>query len=139
VNTSAITTADLWLFAVIGYLATVVVELPVLYFGLSPRHSVSRRLLFGWILTAFTYPVVVLVLPALFTLLQIHSRTAYLAVAETFAPLAEVLFFRFLVRQQLFRRLDRDALVIVAANLASFVLGEAFLSSWIASLIELLH
>ena len=73
-----------------------------------------------------------MVLPAIFTGMGIHSRAIYLAVAETFAPVAEVLLFRYLNSQSLLARPDRDAAVIVMANLASFLLGEAGLSHWLA-------
>jgi hypothetical protein len=54
------------------------------------------------------------------------GRGAYLAVAETFAPVAECLLFwlAFGRRQELFRpSMYRDFAAIVAANLASFLLG----------------
>ena len=44
-----------------------------------------------------------------------------------YAPLAEILFFRFITKQNLLTRPDRDALAIIAANLCSFLIGKAFL------------
>jgi hypothetical protein len=83
-----------------------------------------RRILAGIWLTACTYPVVVLVLAPLF---QDSSRWIYLLVAETFAPVAECLVFWFA-----FGNLEdvgtvgmwRDFAAIVAANFASFIVGE---------------
>lgn len=129
-------TESLWQFLALGYAVTVMVELPILYIGLSAQHSQSQRIQAGFLLTAFTYPVVVLVLPAAFTLWNNQSRIAYLIVAETYAPVAEVLFFRFLTNQRLLAGPDRDMLVIAAANLCSFLLGEAFLSDWILGIIR---
>src|SRR5437764_11974392 len=116
--------ADLWLFLPIGYLFSVAVETPVLIFGLSPRRTLRRRLFAGLWLTACTYPVVALVLPTLFAG---TSRTIYLIVAETFAPVAECALFwlAFGERSELGRRsMWRDFAAIVAANLASFIAGE---------------
>ena len=107
-------------------------QLTVLVCGLSSRYSSSETIVNRFLLTAFTYPVVIMVLPAIFTGMGIHSRAIYLAVAETFAPVAEVLLFRYLNSQSLLARPDRDAAVIVMANLASFLLGEAGLSHWLA-------
>jgi hypothetical protein len=115
---------DLWLFLPFGYLFSVAIETPVLVFGLSPRHTLRRRLFAGLWLTACTYPIVALVLPALF---EGTSRAAYLVVAETFAPAAECALFwlAFGERSELGRRsMWRDFAAIVAANLASFAAGE---------------
>src|SRR5687768_12910349 len=79
---------DLWAFLPLGYALTVALETPVLFFGLSPIHSRARRLAYGFWLTACTYPIVVLALTQLD-----WPRWQYLAVAETFAPLAECLLF----------------------------------------------
>jgi hypothetical protein len=103
-------------FLPVGYALTVLLEAPILMAGLSPHHSWRRRLFAGFWLTACTYPIVILVMPALF-----ESRTVYLWAAETFAPLAECLLFYWMLPE---RRSWRDAAVIVAANLASFLAGE---------------
>jgi hypothetical protein len=110
-----------WAFLPAGYLLSVLIEVPVLVLALARPHSLKRRLLAGLWLTACTYPVVVLVLPAL-----LFERSAYLAVAETFAPLAECMLF-YLAFQADLRRADmwRDWAAIAAANLASFGVGEA--------------
>jgi hypothetical protein len=105
-----------------GCALTVAVETTVLLVGLSRRHPVRAKLFAGAWLTACTYPVVWLVLPAVFA-----DRTAYLVAAETFAPAAEcVLFWVAFVRP--FppdrRATARDLAAVVVANLASFGVGE---------------
>ena len=79
---------DYWLFLPLGYALTVLMETPILLIGLSRWHSWRRRLFAGFWLTACTYPIVVLVMPQLFS-----ERWLYLTVAETFAPVAECLLF----------------------------------------------
>lgn len=108
---------DLWRFLPIGYLFTIAIETPILLLGLSRHHSIKRRLLSGIWLTACTYPIVVLVLPLL---LVNQSRTVYLVVAETFAPLAECMLFWAAFGKE---TRWRDFGVIVVANLASFLIG----------------
>lgn len=114
----------LWRFLPLGYLFTVACETPVLVLLLSPRHPMRRRLFAGLWLTACTYPIVVLVLPVLF---EGASRAAYLAVAETFAPVAECALFRlaFGGEEGASRgSVWRDFAVITAANVLSFLAGE---------------
>jgi hypothetical protein len=81
----------------------------------------------GFWLTACTYPIVVLVLPALFDLQNNPSRyTSFLIVAETFAPVAECLIFWFMFgsAQPTSRNSTiQDMVVIILANLASFGAG----------------
>ena len=118
-------TTDLWRFLPIGYLFTVALETPVLWLLLSPRHPPRRRLFAGLWLTACTYPVVVLVLPTLFA---DSSRAVYLLAAETFAPVAECLLFWLAFGREKAdggSSLWRDFAAIVAANLISFLAGEA--------------
>ena len=116
-------TAALWWFLPWGYLFTVAVELPLLLVGLSPRHSIRDRILAGLALTAFTYPIVICVLPPLVWVPW--GRGWYLLVAETFAPVAECLLFRAAFGPAPTRAAAiRDAAAIVLANLASFGLGE---------------
>jgi hypothetical protein len=115
---------ELWRFLPLGYLLTIAIETPILLIGLSRRHPLRRRLIAGLWLTACTYPIVTLVLPLLFVN---QSRALFLAVAETFAPLAECLLFwlAFGVSTELWERsMWRDFAAIVVANLASFVTGE---------------
>ena len=117
--------AELWRFLPVGYLFTVALETPVLWLLLSPRHTPRRRLFAGLWLTACTYPVVVLVLPPLFAA---STRAAYLLAAETFAPAAECLLFWLAFGRE--KNADapslwRDFAAITAANLLSFLAGEA--------------
>jgi len=101
---------ELWRFLPIGYLLTIAIETPILFFGLSPDHPKLRRILAGLWLTACTYPIVILVLPLL---LIDHSRAFFLLVAETFAPVAEcVLFWLAFGKEAKWR----DFAVIVVAN-----------------------
>jgi len=106
-----------------GYGFTIVVETAVLLVGLSACHSWRRRILAGIWLTACTYPIVWLVIPAVFPPEQ--SRSLYLLVAETFAPVAECALFWFTFDRGAARAtVMRDFAAIVVANLASFGLGE---------------
>lgn len=114
---------ELWRFLPIGYLLTIAIETPILLFGLSARHSKRRRIVAGIWLTACTYPIVTLVLPLL---LMNHSRAMFLLVAEVFAPIAECLLFSLAFGKE---SRWRDFVVIVIANLASFLAGE-ILNTW---------
>jgi hypothetical protein len=121
------TSSELWRFLPLGYLLTVLIETPILVLGLSPRHSLKRRIFAGVWLTACTYPVVVLVLPSFF---DDSSRLNYLLVAEIFAPVFECLLFWLAFRKERDGRKEsdspmwRDFGVIVLANLMSFAAGE---------------
>ena len=123
--------SQLWYFLPFGYLVTILIETPVLLLGLSPKISIKQKLWCGVWLTACTYPIVILVLPAIF--LE-HSRTLYLAVAETFAPVGECLLFWLAFRgKDVLGSTDwiRCLAAIVVANLASFGFGEIMnLFSW---------
>lgn len=124
VQTQSLPLNELWYFLPIGYLFTIVIETPILLVGLSPKVSLRQRLFCGAWLTACSYPIVVLVLPAIFF---DRSRALYLFVAETFAPIGECFLFWLAFR-------GRDILdandwircfaTIVIANLASFGFGE---------------
>ena len=114
--------ADYLLQMLFGYLLTVGVETAVLLAGLSRRHPLKVKLFAGVWLSACTYPVVWLVLPPL-----IPERWLYLLAAETFAPAAEcglfwLAFVRGLPPDR--RATLRDMLTVIAANLASFGVGE---------------
>jgi hypothetical protein len=119
---------ELLRFLPIGYLVTIAIEIPILFFGLSARHNWKRKLIAGVWLTACTYPIVVLVLPLL---LASYSRATFLLVAETFAPAAECVLFwlAFGSRSEMRSSMWRDFAVIVLANLASFGAGE-LLNRW---------
>ena len=111
-----------WIFLPIGYLFTIAIEMPILCVGLSPEHSLSRRLYAGVWLTACTYPIVVLVVPAWVDLET--ERGQYLVVAESVAHLGECLLFWIAFRP--LKRPWRDMAVVFGANLASFGAGELF-------------
>jgi hypothetical protein len=115
---------ELWRFLPLGYLLTILIETPILIVGLSARHPLRRRLVAGIWLTACTYPIVTLVLPLLF---GHSSRTTYLIIAETFAPVAECVLFWLAFGKESdagTRSMWRDFGAIVVANLASFAGGE---------------
>ena len=90
VQTQSLPLGELWRFLPIGYLFTIMIETPVLLVGLSRKVSFKQKLWCGVWLTACTYPIVILVLPAVFFG---SSRVLYLFVAETFAPVAECVLF----------------------------------------------
>lgn len=115
----------------LGYLATVALETPVLLVALSRRHPVSRKLFAGVWLTACTYPVVWFVIPVFLD--PAGQRPQYLLVAETFAPAAECVIFwlAFVRRLPPDRRATlRDMAAVVVANLVSFVVGEVGYWGW---------
>lgn len=124
VQTQSLPVSDLWYFLPFGYLLTIMIETPILFLGLPPKLSVRQKLLCGVWLTACTYPIVVLVLPTVF---YGFPRWQYLAVAETFAPVAECLIFWLAFHGKAIFDLSgwlRSFAVIVVANLASFGFGE---------------
>ena len=124
VQTQNLPLRELWWFLPFGYLFTIAIETPVLILGLSPKVSFRQKLFCGAWLTACTYPIVVLVLPAIFF---DQSRTLYLAVAETFAPVGECFLFWLAFRSKhILESSDwvRCMFAIVIANLASFGFGE---------------
>ncbi len=88
-------------------------------------------------LTACTYPVVWLVLPAMIDLRT--QRGLYLLVAETFAPIAECAIFwaAFGSCEEWGKRsMWRDLITITLANLASFGIGEWLIQTdWIKHII----
>ena len=114
---------DLWAWLLPGYLLTIAIETPVLLVFLSPPHRWTRRIAAGAWLTACTYPVVVIAMPVL---LGMEPRWRYLAVAETFAPVAECVLFTLAFQSAELRTRDRlrDWAAITVANLSSFILGE---------------
>jgi hypothetical protein len=122
---------DLWLFLPYGYLLTILVETPILAFGLSKKLTLRQKLLCGIWLTACTYPIVVLVLPTLF---YGFARWQYLVVAETFAPVAECVIFWLAFRGKgALEAYDwlRCFAAIIVANLASLGFGELLnYSAW---------
>jgi hypothetical protein len=116
--------SELWRFFPLGYLVSILIETPILLIGLSRRHSLRRRLFAGVWLTACTYPIVVLVMPLMFTN---AARVSYLIVAETFAPVAECILFwlAYGKSEELGKpSMWQDFATIIVANIASFVAGE---------------
>jgi hypothetical protein len=127
----------LWAFLPIGYLLTILIEAPILMIGLSPRHPWTHRLFAGVWLTACTYPIVVLVLPLLFTEMGVDivaHRWIFLLPAEAFAHFGEcALFWMAFGKRDLFntRSFWRDMAVVFFANLASFLSFEvAYALGW---------
>jgi len=123
-TTQSLPISELWYFLPFGYLFTILIETPVLLVGLSSKVSFKQKLWCGVWLTACTYPIVILVLPAIFFGL---SRALYLFVAETFAPVGECFLFCLAFRGK--NLLDpgdwmRCMIAIILANLASFGFGE---------------
>jgi len=119
-----------WMFLPVGYLATVLIETPILMLGLARRHPLVDRVIAGLWLTACTYPIVILVLPALLDAGSEHWQ--YILTAEVFAPVAEcLLFWRAYGRSgtDTPSTMCRDFTAIVVANIASFAVGEA-LHAW---------
>lgn len=123
-TTQSLPMSELWYFLPFGYLFTILIETPVLIVGLSPKVSLKQKLWCGAWLSACTYPIVILVLPAIFFG---QSRALYLFVAETFAPVGECFLFWLAFRGK--NLLDsgdwlRCMIAIIFANLASFGFGE---------------
>jgi hypothetical protein len=119
------TPEQLWLWLPIGYLFSIAIETPILMFGLSARHPMSRRVFAGIWLTACTYPVVALVLPQVFDIEK--HRAAYLVVAESVAHFGECALFwmAFGTKEEWGRRsMWQDFVAILLANWASFSAGE---------------
>ncbi|MCC6452203.1 MAG: hypothetical protein IT171_04890 [Acidobacteria bacterium] len=121
VQTQDLPLSELWYFLPFGYLLTILIETPILLAGLGSKFTFKQKLLSGIWLTACTYPIVVIVLPAL---LQGSPRWLYLTVAEIFAPVAECAIFWLAFRGTEAVSWTRSFAVIIVANLASFGLGE---------------
>lgn len=115
---------DAWRFLWIGYLFTVAVETPILLAGLARCHRLHDRLMAALWLNACTYPIVILVLP--YWVWVPYGRGVYLAIAETFAPLAECMLLWLasdIPKERFARTICQDFVVIAMANLASFAMG----------------
>ncbi len=124
IQTQSLPLGQLWAFLPIGYLFSIAIETPVLVIGLSPKVTLRQKLWCGVWLTACTYPIVILVMPAIF---YGDSRALYLTIAETFAPVAECALFWLAFRgSELLDARDwvRCFVAIIIANLASFGGGE---------------
>lgn len=134
---------ELWQAMLWYYLLTIALETPILLALLSSRHPLSRRLFAGIWLTACTYPVVWILLPL--TVWQWWGYGVYLAIAETFAPLAECALFWLAfsasnpgdepsreTQAMDWKSITQDCVAIVIANLLSFILG-GYITSYFAS------
>ncbi len=123
--------ARLWVFLPLGYLTTVMIEVPVLAIGLSHHHPMRRRVVAGIWLTACTYPIVVLVMPIAFGIdLSSQRYWLYIIVAESFAPAAECALFAYVFHtRDAWRDRDRrkglwrDFGAIFVANILSYGAG----------------
>ena len=114
-----------------GYLLGVLIETPVLFFGLSRRYSFGERIFAGLWLTACTYPIVILVIP--YWVNPQTNTLLYILIAETFAPLAEcALFWVLFGKRDLLGQLSmwRDFGAITLANVLSFAAGELLRVVW---------
>lgn len=125
--------SELLAFFIPGYLITIAMETPILLLCLSPRHSLRERVIAGVLLTACTYPIVVLVLPEL---LRPYGYAIYIGIAETFAPLAEcAIFYLFWICSPVCKRDWRlnawDFAAITGANLVSWLLGGALVAKYL--------
>lgn len=130
---------DLLTFLPIGYLITIAFETPILLALLSKRHSLRDRLTAGVMLTACTYPIVVLVLPEL--LWRNYGHTLYITIAETFAPLAEcALFYCFWIKPapppHKTSHTIQDFAAITLANLVSWLGGGYIVTNYLQPLFQ---
>lgn len=116
-----------------GYALGVLLETPVLLAGLSSCHTLKNKFKAGLLLTACTYPFVVLLMPRLIN--PETNYTLFIAVTETLVPIVECAVFWFVFHRNLLFKQDenfhlsrnilaRDFVVIVVANLVSFSSGE---------------
>ena len=107
-----------------AYLFTIAIESAVLWFALSRQHPAGRRLFAGVWLTACTFPVLWIALPAV--MYPQSPRWLLVLVGEAFVFAAECVLFWFAFDRGRSSRRDtlRDILAVVLANLASFLLGE---------------
>ena len=101
-------------FFLVGLTLTILLEFPFYFYGLEPRRPARQRRLICLLANLVSYPVVIFILPGFFS-----SYNAYLAVAETFAPLSEILWLQ-VVAGPVTRR---EGLAIIAANLFSWLFG----------------
>lgn len=112
--------------AILGYLLTISMETPILFFGLANRYSLKQKLFAGAFLTACSYPFVAVFFPMIWD--PYENYNTYIVVSEIFAPLSECVIFAWLfqrrkpgltLKQRMF-----DFAAIIAANLFSYLFGE---------------
>lgn len=113
---------DTFLWLLPYYFATVALEAPFIIFGMPKTYSLKIRIFSAFWLTACSYPIVNVVTRQL--LLPDFGPVVWLAVAETFAPLAEFFLFWFtFARKKSPWKCRREFVVILLANLLSFGAG----------------
>lgn len=101
------------------YLLTVLLESPFVIVGIK-NHTVKTRVIWAFLLTAATYPFVTLVFPRL-----MPDYGSYVITSEVFAATAEPLLFWICMDRKTERRdAIRNAVLIFAANVFSFLCGE---------------
>lgn len=107
--------------AVVGYILSVIIEVPVLILGLSNSYKLKEKIVAGFWLTACTYPSVCWVFPSF-----IPDAMILNVVREAFAALGECLLFwiAFVKLTDLTSLVKRDLLVVGIANILSFLFGE---------------
>jgi hypothetical protein len=124
------TSPAVWVFLIIGYLATVAIEAPVLIAGLSTQRSRQARIAAAFWLTACTYPVVVLTLPAIAG--SSNDWVTSLLLAEVVVACGKSCSGGMMCGRQLIGGPQRDDLVILVANILSAALGQWLLTDWLA-------
>ena len=113
-----------WFYLVVGYVLTVIVELPILVVGLGTEHSLRRKIAAGFWLTACTYPVVVLVYrPCSGPLPGVRDGSTFPSPSHSRRSANAV------CSGGIDRLSQRDVVAIVVANLSSFAMGE-ILGGW---------
>ncbi len=111
--------------AMVGYILSLVVELPVLILALSASYKLIEKVLAGLWLTACTYPAVSWLFSGFIQepVLLTFVREAYAAFGEAF------LFWLAFVKLAGRTCLRRDILVVILANVLSFLFGELLKST----------
>lgn len=106
-----------------GYIFTFLIELIILFFGLSGNYKLKEKIILALSLNAFTFPVVNVVLPLWIDAVKL--RMHYFVVSEVLACVLECILF-----VAIFAHLNcgktemiRNCSIVVAANVVSFVLG----------------
>lgn len=133
------TPSELLAFLIPGFLVTIAIETLILLLLLSARHNLRERLTAGVMLTACTYPIVVLVMPEL--LWQYFGYTIFIAIAETFAPAAEcAIFYYAWIRPTEPPTRTRDTLqdfaAITLANLTSWLGGGYLVETYLRDFLQ---
>lgn len=124
VEQSWIQCVDILLWLLPYYFLTVALEAPFVIFGLPNSYPLKVRIFSAFWLTACTYPIVNVVTREL--LVPNFGLVVWMAVAETFAPVAEFFIFWFtFARERSPLKCKREFVAILLANLFSFGVGLA--------------